>query len=102
MKKGGYVYILTNSSNVVLYVGVTSNLAYRLHQHLTDRFENSFTGRYRVKKLVYYEEFDCIEDAIRREKQLKAGSRHKKIELINRFNPDWKDLFNAINRGIIS
>jgi len=101
MKKGGYVYILTNSTNNVLYVGVTSNLPYRLNQHLTGQFKNSFSHKYNLKKLVYFEEFDQIEDAIQREKQLKAGSRQKKIELIKRFNPDWKDLAIAVKRGIL-
>jgi len=92
MKKGGHVYILTNKNNTVLYTGVTSNLSNRLIQHQNGFFKNSFTDRYNVKKLVYYEEFDRIETAIAREKQIKAGSRQKKVNLINKFNPEWKDL----------
>jgi putative endonuclease len=92
MEKGGYIYILTNKNNTVLYIGVTSNLANRLYRHRTGYFTGSFTGRYNVTKLVYFEKFDNIEIAIAREKQLKAGSRQKKISLIERFNPDWDDI----------
>ncbi len=77
--KGGFIYILTNNSNTVLYIGVTSNLSNRLQQHRSGFFKNSFTSRYNVSKLVYYEQFLTIEDAILREKQLKAGSRQKKL-----------------------
>ena len=92
MEKGGYIYILTNKTNKVLYTGVTSNLTNRLFQHRTDHFKNAFTSRYNVSKLVYFEEFHSIEDAISREKQLKAGSRQKKIDLIEGINPEWTDL----------
>ena len=87
-----YVYILTNKTHTVLYTGVTSNLANCLYQHRTGQFTNSFTYRYNVKKFVYFEEFDQIKIAIVREKQIKGGSREKKINLINCFNPEWKDL----------
>ena len=92
MKKGGYIYILTNKTNTVLYVGVTSDLSLRMQQHLSGYYKNSFTSRYKVTKLVYYEEFLSIEDAIRREKQLKSGSRKNKIALIEKRNPEWRDL----------
>ena len=92
MKKGGYIYILTNKNNSVLYIGVTSDLTKRLRQHRTSQFKNSFTSRYNVTKLVYFEEFLTIEDAIHREKQLKGGSRKKKIQLVEKFNQGWKDL----------
>lgn len=92
MKQGGYIYILTNKSQTVLYTGVTSNLTNRIHQHKTGAFKNSFTSKYHVGILVYFEKFDRIEDAISREKQLKAGSRQKKLELINKFNPMWKEI----------
>ncbi len=92
MERGGSIYILTNKNNTVLYTGVTSDLTNRLIQHRNGQFENSFTSRYNVTKLVYFEEFDTIVDAIAREKQLKAGSRQKKIDLITRLNPEWKDL----------
>lgn len=91
--KNGYVYILTKRNNTVFYTGVTSNLEQRLHQHKTGFFKNSFTSRYKLNKLVYYEEFPYIDTAIAREKQIKAGSRKKKIELIDSINPTWKDLW---------
>jgi putative endonuclease len=92
MRKGGFVYILTNFNHTVLYTGVTSNLTQRLYQHKTGAFKDSFTSRYNVNKLVYYEKFDTIIEAIRREKQIKAGPRKKKVELINRLNPEWKEI----------
>lgn len=92
MLKGGFIYILTNQSHTVLYTGVTSNLANRVHQHKTGAFKNAFTSKYNINILVYYEVFDRIEEAIDREKQIKAGSRQKKIDLINKLNPDWKEL----------
>ena len=92
MKKEAYVYILTNEKNTVLYVGVSSDLSKRLQQHKNGAFKNAFTSRYRIHKLVYYELFLNIVDAIAREKQLKAGSRQKKLNLINERNPDWNDL----------
>jgi len=92
MKNEAYIYILTNAGNTVLYVGVTSDLGKRIQQHKMGVFKNAFTSRYKVNKLVYYEIFLDINDAIRREKQLKAGSRQKKIDLINRLNPEWVDL----------
>jgi putative endonuclease len=87
-----YVYILTNVTNHVLYTGVTGDLYQRVEDH---RLENhkGFTSRYHVHKLVYYEVFDDIGDAIFREKQIKAGPRNKKICLIQSMNPEWKDLF---------
>ena len=90
----GFIYILTNTNNTVLYVGVTSGLLKRLTEHKDKLFPNSFAGRYNCEKLVYYEEFNSIEEAIFREKQLKGGSRQKKIDLITDFNPEWNDLFN--------
>lgn len=96
MERGGYIYILTNKNHTVLYTGVTSNLVKRLHEHRTGFYKDSFTSRYNVTKLVYYEEFLSIEDAIFREKQIKAGSRQKKLDLINKLNPDWIDLAKSI------
>jgi len=96
MERGGYLYILTNKNHTVLYTGVTSNLGNRLFEHRTSFYKDSFTSRYNVTKLVYYEEFTSIEDAIFREKQIKAGSRQRKLDLINRFNSEWKDLSNSI------
>lgn len=92
MRKRCFIYILTNKNNTVLYTGVCSNLPNRLEQHRTGFYEKSFTHRYNVTILVYYEEFSNIVDAISREKQIKAGSRQKKLDLINGLNPEWKDL----------
>jgi len=96
MERGGYIYILTNRTNNVLYNGVTSNLRNRILEHKTKKYKNSFTNKYNVNKLVYFEPFTHIEDAISREKQIKAGSRQKKIDLVNIFNPKWNDLFDKI------
>ncbi|MHC1684848.1 MAG: GIY-YIG nuclease family protein [Clostridiaceae bacterium] len=87
-----YIYIMTNRSNTVLYTGVTNDLDRRVQEHRSAQ-NHGFTGRYKVHKLVYYEEYDDIEEAILREKQIKGGSRQKKIDLINELNPKWEDLF---------
>jgi putative endonuclease len=87
------IYILTNKNNTVLYVGVTNNLTRRIWEHKSKLIEG-FTKKYNIDKLVYFESFDNPKYAIKREKQLKAGSRKKKIELINKINPEWKDLYN--------
>jgi putative endonuclease len=94
--KPGFVYIITNFTNTTLYIGVTSNLPQRLIEHKEKRFENSFSARYNLNKLVYYEQFQMIGDAIGRERQLKAGSRKAKIDLIEKLNPEWTDLFEDI------
>jgi len=78
-----------------LYIGVTSNLSKRIYEH-KQGFIDSFTKKYNLKKLVYYEIFDDIAEAINREKQLKKYKRDKKIELINLFNPNWKDLYESV------
>ncbi len=96
MIRGGYVYILTNKNNRVLYTGVTSEIKTRIYQHRTSYYQGSFSSRYNVNKLVYYEDFLFIEEAIDREKQIKAGSRKKKVDLINSVNPEWKDLYNEL------
>ncbi|MBI3114618.1 MAG: GIY-YIG nuclease family protein [Candidatus Harrisonbacteria bacterium] len=89
--KGGYVYIMTNKTNSVLYTGVTSNLEKRTYEH-KNRLVDGFTKKYNLNKLVYFEIFDSIQDAIAREKQIKGGSRRKKIALIESMNADFKDL----------
>lgn len=94
--KPGFIYIITNTYNTTLYIGVTSNLPKRILEHIEKRFENSFTSRYNLNKLVYYEQFQMIGDAIAREKQLKGGSRSAKVKLIQSMNPLWKDLFGEI------
>lgn len=93
--KYGYVYIMTNQKNGTLYVGVTSDLVKRVYEHKNDIFEG-FTQRYGLKMLVYYEVFDEITTAIIREKQIKAGSRAKKILLIETVNEIWNDLYEGI------
>ena len=90
-----YVYILTNSRHTVLYTGVTNDLQRRVWEH-KNKTGSGFTKRYNVGKLVYYETGDDINIAIAREKQIKAGSRQKKIDLINSLNPEWKDLADDI------
>jgi putative endonuclease len=96
MKRGGAIYIMTNTYNTVLYVGVTSDLKLRVYQHKNKYFPKSFTARYNLFKLVYFESFFTIDEAIAREKQIKAGSRAKKIALINSVNSKWIDLYGEI------
>ncbi len=86
------VYIMTNKNKSVLYTGVTSDLLKRIHDHKMRINPKSFTARYNIDKLVYFEMVASISDAIQREKQIKAGPRKKKIELINSINPIWNDL----------
>jgi len=88
----GFVYIMTNRNNSVLYTGVTSDLRERVNQHKSKKHVRSFTSRYNICKLVYYEELETIGEAIKREKQIKSDSRNKKTDLINGMNPEWKDL----------
>lgn|SRR3972149_5749044 len=87
-----YVYINTNKLHHVFYTGVTNNILNRNDQHKNQDNKISFTAKYKVNKLVWYETFNNIYDAINREKQIKGGSRKKKIGLINKLNPSWKDL----------
>ena len=94
--KPGFVYIMTNKNRTTLYTGVTSNLPQRVQQHKERFFEQSFTSRYNLYLLVYWESFQEIGDAIFREKQIKAGSRQKKLDLINSINPEWRDLTEDI------
>ena len=90
------VYIMTNTHNTVIYSGVTNNLARRVHEH-KNGLGGIFTKKYNVNKLVYYEFGDNVHAALAREKQIKGGSRQKKIDLVNSVNPEWKDLFDEIN-----
>ena len=85
--------IMTNKYNKVLYTGVTSNLFKRVNEH-KEKLVGGFTSRYNVTKLIYYEEFATMPEAIAREKQLKGGSRQKKLDLIKSKNPEWKDLYD--------
>ncbi len=91
-----WIYITTNKPDGVLYTGVTSELKHRITSHKTKKYKNSFTARYNLDKLVYFEKFDSIITAREREKQLKAGSRAKKIKLIESMNPEWEDLYDTL------
>ena len=95
MDKQFYVYILTNKYNTILYTGVTNNLKRRVYEH-KNKLVEGFTKKYNINKLVYYEVFEDAYNAISREKQLKAGSRKKKLDLINKINKEWKDLYEEI------
>lgn len=83
---------MANKVNTVLYTGVTSNLQKRIYEH-KEKLADGFTKRYNINKLVYFEQFDDIENAIIREKQIKGGSRQKKIDLIKKLNPGFEDLY---------
>jgi len=88
----GFVYIMTNKNNSVLYTRVTSDLKERVLQHKTKKYMDSFSAKYNISKLFCFESFETIREAIKREKLIKAGSRNKKIDLINEMNPEWDDL----------
>ena len=89
---------MSNQHNTVLYVGVSNSLLRRGYEHKNKiSYYNSFSKKYNIDKLVYYETFNNIYDAIAREKQLKGGSRKRKVELITKSNPSWKDLYEEIN-----
>ena len=90
-----YIYILFNKPNGTLYTGVTSDLAKRIWEH-KNKITGGFTAKYNVDKLGYYKEFTDIKDAIAREKQIKGGSRKKKLDLIMNGNPNWIDLYEQI------
>ena len=92
IEKKGYVYILTNAKNIVLYTGVTSNLIKRVYEH-KNKIVEGFTKKYNLYKLVYYEAFEDMMNAIIREKQIKGWLRSKKIALIEQMNPTWEDLY---------
>jgi putative endonuclease len=93
MHYGAYVYILCSNNQLVLYVGVTSNLRGRIHEHKNKYYPQSFTAKYNCNRLVYYYFYERIEMAIAEEKRIKGGSRKAKIDLINTMNPEWKDLW---------
>ena len=90
-----YVYIMTNKYNNVLYTGVTNDLIRRSQQHKLKEIEG-FTSKYKIDKLVFFEAFESINDTIAREKQIKSGSRAKKLRLIDGMNQDWMDLTFAL------
>jgi len=95
MKKQYYVYLMTNEYNTVLYVGVTNDLKRRTYEH-REKLVKGFTNKYNLQKLVYYEVCGDSYQAISREKQIKSGSRRKKIDLIYSINKDWKDLYHEL------
>lgn len=93
MEGSYFVYILTNKHHAVLYTGVTSDLYVRVQEHSLKAYPG-FTSRYNINKLVYFEQFGDIYDAINIEKQIKGGSRQNKLDLINSMNPQWIDLWD--------
>ena len=95
MKKYYCVYMITNSTNSVLYTGVTGNLVARIYHH-KNKTASSFSSKYNLNKLVYYEIYEDPNQAIIREKQIKAGNRKTKLELISKINPNWKDLYSSL------
>ncbi len=98
MRRGGSVYIITNVHHQVLYTGVTSDLVKRVTEHKQKKYDKSFSATYHVDKLVYYENYLTIEEAIAEEKRIKGGSRAKKIKLIEAKNPEWKDLWEDVSK----
>ena len=95
MNKQYFVYLMTNEHHSVIYTGITSDLKKRVYEH-KEKLVAGFTAKYNIVKLVYYEVFADPENAILREKQIKGGSRRKKIDLINRTNKEWRDLYDEI------
>ncbi len=88
-----YVYILSSSSNVTIYTGVTKDLVRRVYEHRTEADPHSFTAKYRVHKLVYFESTTDVQAAIEREKQIKKWNRARKNKLVESMNPQWRDLY---------
>lgn len=95
MDKKGWVYIITNKRNGTLYIGATSDLVQRIYQH-KHKFVDAFSKKYGLCELIYFEEHGTVQDALYREKQMKEWNREWKIELIEKFNPAWKDLYSDI------
>lgn len=91
-----YVYILTNNTGTVVYTGVTNDLIRRVYEHKSNADPNSFTAKYTVHKLVYFEETSSRYAAISREKQIKSWSRKKKNQLVESMNPKWEELYNSL------
>ena len=95
LDKQYYVYMMTNKHNTVLYTGVTNDLQRRAYEHRTGQ-GSSYTSRYNATKLVWYEISQDVNAAIAREKQIKGGSRKKKIALVEQMNPEWRDLYDDL------
>ncbi len=96
MERGGSVYILTNKNKTTLYIGVTNDLVARVLEHKNHFYKKSFSDRYNLEFLIYYENFPTIVEAIEKEKEIKKWRREKKENLINTINPEWKDLWEEI------
>ncbi len=94
--KGGCIYIMSSLNNTTLYTGVTSNLIKRVQEHKNKVYPDSFTAKYNCVKLVYYQGFYSIEEAIAAEKRIKGGNRKRKEALINSINPEWNDLWEIV------
>ena len=101
MNKQYYVYIMTNKVNSTLYTGVTSNLKRRIYEH-REGIGGGFTKKYAIKKLVYYEITNDVHSALAREKQIKAGSRKRKVDLINSINSEWIDLYDGLLGHVVA
>jgi len=95
MERQYYIYIMSNKHNTVLYTGVTNDLRRRVYEH-KEKLIEGFTKKYNINKLVYYEIVRDVESAILREKQIKGGSRAKKLGLINNANHKWNDLYDNL------
>ena len=91
-----YVYILSNNTNVAIYTGITNDLIKRVYEHKNKIHPKSFTAKYKIDKLVYFEMTTDVYSAISREKQIKGHSRSWKNNLINSVNPEWKDLYDSL------
>ena len=99
MNRLGYVYIMTNKNRTTLYIGVTNNLCRRIYEHKNHLIKNAFTAKYNLEYCIYFEEFQYFDIAIQREKELKKWKRKKKEALINKKNPEWKEI--ATEKGIV-
>ena len=95
MDKFGYVYIMTNKNKTTLYIGVTNDLPRRIYEHKNHLVKGAFTDKYNLEFCIYYEEFAYFDLAIQREKELKKWNRQKKENLINKTNPEWRELVTA-------
>src|SRR6266496_5552786 len=96
MHQYGYFHIMTNTHNTTLYCRATTDLYKRMLEHRNKLFAKSFTSRYSIEKLVFFETFTLAADAFEREKKMKGSSRKRKIDLVNKMNPEWKDLFENL------
>jgi putative endonuclease len=97
--KGSFIYLMANQPYGTIYLGVTADLIKRVYEHKNHAIPNSFTSKYKVTNLVYFEKFDDIQSAIAREKQIKNWKRDWKITLIEKDNPHWEDLYSTISQN---